>query len=152
MLSKYFGLLGLGVVFVTGLDLMTKFTAQKYLPVPVYFKGGFALELTRNENLAFGLSLPYPLIISLSVLALVFLGFIFWQAKPSQGLIFSGIFIFGGAFGNLLERLLWGSVTDFLKIPVFPNFNLADAALTAGVLLFFYSSYKASRAELKECR
>ncbi len=41
----------------------------------------------------------------------------------------------GGATGNLVERLLRGSVTDFLYLRNWPVFNLADAAMVCGLLL-----------------
>lgn len=42
--------------------------------------------------------------------------------------------ILGGAVGNLIDRLVYGSVTDFLSFTFWPAFNVADAALTIGVL------------------
>jgi signal peptidase II len=45
--------------------------------------------------------------------------------------------VVGGALGNLLDRLRQGSVTDFIKVPHWPAFNLADTAITLGVLTLF---------------
>lgn len=42
--------------------------------------------------------------------------------------------IVGGALGNLLDRVRTGSVTDFVKLPAWPAFNLADSAITLGVV------------------
>ncbi|MGA2757205.1 MAG: signal peptidase II [Solirubrobacteraceae bacterium] len=42
--------------------------------------------------------------------------------------------IVGGALGNLVDRLRVGTVTDFIKLPDWPAFNLADASITLGVL------------------
>jgi signal peptidase II len=41
----------------------------------------------------------------------------------------------GGAIGNLGERIFFGQVTDFIALLTIPNFNLADTALTIGVIL-----------------
>ena len=41
----------------------------------------------------------------------------------------------GGAVGNLADRVRAGAVTDFIDLPPWPPFNLADVAITAGVLL-----------------
>ena len=44
----------------------------------------------------------------------------------------------GGAIGNIIDRLRDGAVTDFLKLPHWPAFNVADMAITFGVLALFY--------------
>ena len=44
----------------------------------------------------------------------------------------------GGAIGNLIDRARDGSVTDFVKFPHFPAFNVADMAITVGVLALIY--------------
>ncbi|MEA2273256.1 MAG: signal peptidase, partial [Solirubrobacteraceae bacterium] len=46
--------------------------------------------------------------------------------------------LIGGALGNLLDRLGDGEVTDFIKLPLWPAFNLADVAITLGVLALVY--------------
>ena len=43
--------------------------------------------------------------------------------------------VLGGAIGNLMDRVLRGEVTDFLKLPHWPAFNFADIAITIGVVL-----------------
>jgi signal peptidase II len=45
--------------------------------------------------------------------------------------------IVGGALGNLIDRVRAGSVTDFVKLPDWPAFNLADTAITLGVVALF---------------
>jgi signal peptidase II len=45
----------------------------------------------------------------------------------------------GGAMGNIFDRLRDGAVTDFLKLPAWPAFNLADVAITVGVLTLVYT-------------
>ena len=42
--------------------------------------------------------------------------------------------LIGGAIGNLIDRIAHGAVTDFVKLPHWPAFNLADTAITVGVL------------------
>jgi signal peptidase II len=46
--------------------------------------------------------------------------------------------LLGGAAGNLLDRLRDGSVTDFIKFPHWPAFNVADIAITLGVVVLVY--------------
>jgi signal peptidase II len=44
----------------------------------------------------------------------------------------------GGALGNVLDRLREGTVTDFIKLPLWPAFNLADLSITVGVIALLY--------------
>jgi signal peptidase II len=44
----------------------------------------------------------------------------------------------GGALGNLLDRILNGAVTDFIKLPHWPAFNVADMSITFGVLALLW--------------
>ena len=46
--------------------------------------------------------------------------------------------LLGGALGNILDRLRDGAVTDFVKLPLWPAFNLADVAITVGVLTLLW--------------
>ena len=48
--------------------------------------------------------------------------------------------VLAGAAGNLIDRVLFGFVTDFIRISVWPAFNIADCAITAGVvgLIIYY--------------
>jgi signal peptidase II len=96
-----------------------------------------ALKLVnvRNEGVAFGIDAGgKTLVIALIALALLALVLYFARhtAKPLIWLP-TGLLI-GGALGNIVDRIRDGAVTDFLKIPAWPAFNLADIAITLGVL------------------
>jgi signal peptidase II len=77
--------------------------------------------------------------VSMGVMATV--GVILWRLpKNAGGLMFISLaLVFGGAFGNLWDRVLRGSVTDFLQVFIgsyeFPAFNVADSAITIGATL-----------------
>ncbi len=96
-----------------------------------------ALKLVnvRNEGVAFGIDAGgKTLVIALIALALLALVLYFARhtAKPLIWLP-TGLLI-GGALGNIVDRIRDGAVTDFLKIPAWPAFNVADVAITLGVL------------------
>ena len=44
----------------------------------------------------------------------------------------------GGAIGNLIDRVANGQVTDFIKLPAWPAFNVADMSITFGVLILLW--------------
>lgn len=98
---------------------------------------GLQLVNTRNKGIAFGF-LPgrHWAITALIALALLVL-LAYFARHATLPLIWlpTGLLI-GGALGNVLDRVRAGSVTDFVKLPLgWPPFNLADAAITAGILL-----------------
>ncbi len=48
-------------------------------------------------------------------------------------------FMLGGAVGNLIDRVKDGEVVDFIKVPNFPAFNVADSAITIGVFFLIWA-------------
>ena len=130
-------LFGVGLaVFVA--DQVTKRLAEaRVLPGErVDFFGPLDLTLTFNDGIAFGLAAGGGvLVILLSVIALVALGFFVGAAPPGWPTSLSGGLILGGALGNLVDRVRFGEVTDFLLLPGWPAFNLADVGITAGVVI-----------------
>jgi len=111
--------------------------------------GPLKLTLTHNEGVAFGLASGSG--IGLIVITLVALGVVVWlfardPARPGMW-VATGL-LAGGAIGNLLDRLRHGHVTDFIELPHWPPFNLADCAITCGVVILLVIYVReAERAE-----
>lgn len=97
-----------------------------------------SVRMSANKGIAFSLPFPRILLIALSVVILaVALGWWVKQGrKTTAATLALGIFI-GGALGNLLDRLIRGEVIDYLNIYT-GSFNLADAAIIAGLLIFIF--------------
>jgi signal peptidase II len=95
-----------------------------------------SLRLTSNRGVAFGmLSGRTGLIVAAAgVSMLVVLLYFLLEPRPVLAGLTAGLLV-GGSLGNLVERLASGSVTDFIKIPHWPTFNLADIFIVAGVAL-----------------
>jgi signal peptidase II len=105
---------------------------------------GVKLVHTENSGVAFSvLSGGGPLVV---VVALVALGALlaFFLSHLHTRLVWlpTGLLL-GGAAGNLIDRIRAGSVTDFVKLPHWPAFNVADIAVTVGVLALIYVLEKA---------
>jgi signal peptidase II len=100
---------------------------------------GVKLVNVRNSGIAFGLlSEGGALLVvgtAVALLALVFF-FVTHTGRPLVWLP-TGLLL-GGAIGNVIDRAREGSVTDFVKFPNFPAFNVADMAITVGVLALIY--------------
>lgn len=121
-------------------DLATKWVAQRELEYGGSIwalEGIVGLELIRNRGTAFGLfeGRWFTLaLILVAVLALVRLLTASNTAQSPTGVVGAGAML-GGAIGNLIDRLPDGSVTDFIAVGPWPRFNLADTALTTGLVL-----------------
>lgn len=94
-----------------------------------------------NPYIAFSLPLGgmlLNLIITLIVLGLI-LGIIYLilQKKQQKALIIPLTFILFGAISNLLDRLLFGAVIDYLDLKYFTIFNLGDVMISLGVIFYF---------------
>ena len=112
-----------------------------------------------NDGMAFGLSFPggkHILLIMTILLTGFIVGFL-WKEKNGHPLIKYGLaLILSGAIGNLIDRLLYGKVVDFLDLMIgnfhWYIFNIADSSVTIGMILFiihsFYIEQKKSNDEL----
>lgn len=92
---------------------------------------------TTNTGIAFGFlgGTRGWLIPLLTAVAVIAVSIWFWS-RPSRTMAWlpTGL-ILGGAAGNLLDRARFGAVTDFVKLPHWPAFNVADISITVGVIL-----------------
>ena len=101
---------------------------------------GVDLVRVRNSGIAFGLfdgGGTALTVLTLAALALLLTYFALHTARPALWLA-TGLLL-GGAVGNLLDRARDGAVTDFIDFPLWPAFNVADLAITAGVVTLLLS-------------
>jgi signal peptidase II len=125
------------VAVVVGLDQLTKHTiaagispgeTKKFLPL-------INLVHVRNTGVAFGfLSGGGAVVLVFTLIALAAL-VTFLVLRPDRPWLWlpTGMLV-GGAIGNLIDRLANGSVIDFIKLPAWPAFNVADMSITFGVI------------------
>jgi len=116
--------------------------------------GFFRITYVHNTGAAFGLFqdqsfiLTIVAIVAISVIlvyALFISRFFPWlESKLSKSAL--GLLL-GGTVGNLIDRLRLGYVTDFIDFSYWPAFNLADASVTVGVILFAYSLLRSAKIE-----
>ncbi len=142
--------LALGVAFVVVvLDQLTKTLVTAHMAlhqsIPL-IDGFFSLTYVRNTGAAFGflagrieeLRVPFFLIVS-SGAVVVLLWFVRSVPADRRWMIAACGAVLGGAVGNMVDRLAFGEVIDFLDVYAgsyhWPTFNLADSAITIGVLV-----------------
>lgn len=108
---------------------------------------GFQLVRAQNRGVAFGfLGGGGTPVVVLTLVALAFIGVWFARDPGRPGLWLATGLIAGGALGNLIDRARAGAVTDFIDPPLWPAFNLADVAITAGALVLVAVSLAPERA------
>ncbi len=102
--------------------------------------GVLRLIFVRNTGSAFGLFQGSSEILKvLAVVAVVILGVYYARAAARDGLLAVALGLqVGGAFGNIIDRFRYGYVIDWIDLPRFPTFNLADSGITIGVVLLIY--------------
>jgi signal peptidase II len=137
---KKWTILGVTLLIACALDLISKYYAERDLVIGASRRvlPFLSLERTGNTGVAFGLlggRLPIIIVANLIALAVVF-GYVLIERRPWLAGIAGGV-IMGGSIGNLAQRIAQHRVTDFLKFPVWPNFNVADVFILAGISAIF---------------
>lgn len=138
--------LGLGIaLLLLVLDQISKWWIVGSVMNPprrIEITGFFNLVMVWNEGVTFGLGNNVEwgrwLFAGLALVIVVVL--IGWLRRATHlGVAIALGFVIGGAIGNVIDRLRWGAVADFLDFHAFgyhwPAFNLADAGIVVGVLL-----------------
>lgn len=98
---------------------------------------GVGLVRARNEGIAFGL---FPgnraVVATLTVVALVVIAAALVRlARQHLTVALGGGLLVGGSVGNLVDRLIHGGVTDFVDLPAWPAFNVADVGIVVGAAI-----------------
>lgn len=150
-------LVSVGVIV---LDQWTKWLVELHLPhqMTETMFPGLNLTHVRNTGVAFGLLASENgssgwLLTVLGLGALAAVALYFWFA-PSRDrwLLVALALVVGGAVGNLIDRVTSGAVTDFIDVYVgahhWPSFNVADSAISVGIVLMAIDSFRPHHREL----
>ena len=137
--GRVLALTGLTTIVVLVADQLVKALVRGSLDVGERREvAGAALRLTHVENdgVAFGRLSGSPVLVAVVVaLALVALVVYVAMHLDVPGIWLPTGMLLGGAIGNVVDRLSRGSVTDYVKLPRWPAFNLADICITLGVVV-----------------
>ncbi|HEX6752378.1 MAG TPA: signal peptidase II [Solirubrobacterales bacterium] len=148
--ARAWGLAGALAGLVLVLDQVAKAVVEAEL-VPgedVDVLGPLELTLSHNTGVAFGLaSGGGALLVALPLLALVAVGVAFSRDPSRWGMWVAVGLLVGGALGNLVDRVRVDAVTDYIQVGSWPAFNVADVAVTAGVVLFALSYLREGEAQ-----
>jgi signal peptidase II len=159
-MDRRFRLALIAAVTVLVLDQVTKMivassmTLYESIPLLPFF----SLTYVRNTGAAFGLLGGLPPAVRLPLFCLVTIGAVFAltsylrDLRPNESLIAVALGgILGGAAGNLMDRVRFHEVVDFLHLHYagydWPMFNVADSAITVGVALVLIRSLRTADGE-----
>lgn len=127
------------VSVIVVMDQLLKFFIRKYVIDIEVIKDFFSITFIKNTGAGFGILKGYTtLLIIVNVLALIFLFYVYIKSKKSYLANISMVLIIAGAIGNLIDRLFFGYVTDFVNFTFWPAFNLADISVSIGALILAY--------------
>lgn len=126
--------------FVVIVDRLTKYILFKNLSLGESVRvvpGLFHITLVLNSGAAFGLFKGRSVFFTISsVLIIAFICFYIWRGGCKDLLMLTALgLILGGAVGNLIDRVVFGYVIDFLDFRIWPVFNIADASITIGAFI-----------------
>ncbi len=153
----------LGALMIV-LDQWTKVLAREFLrPLPpghgrIVVEGFFNLRYSENSGVAFGMMQSLPggrlILTAVAVGALVLVLQYLRKTDAAQVRLQVALgLVGGGAIGNLIDRIAYGRVTDFIvwhyHALEWPAFNIADAALVVGVLLMALDMFRAQNSDGK---
>ncbi len=147
-------------IFIFIIDIMTKMVVDlnlKSIDTIPLIQDVFHLTYVENRGIAFGMfSNARTLFILVSFGVLAILSVLYSKTEiRTKWLKFGTAAIYGGALGNLIERLAKGYVVDFLDFRLinFPVFNIADIAVCVGAIMLvihFFGSEKAKEKAVEE--
>ena len=149
--GRAWGLAAALAVVVVILDQIAKSIVEHHIVLgeEVDLLGPLKLTLSHNEGVAFGLADGGGvLLVAITLIALGVVLWLFSRDPVRPGMWVATGLLVGGAFGNLIDRIRHGHVTDFIELPHWPPFNLADCGITCGVIILLVIYVReAERAE-----
>ena len=136
----------LAALIVLVVDRVSKVLVEKFMflsqTIPLW-KGVFHLTSIQNRGAGFGLLRGrQTLLILISLLAVLLILYYLPSIIRDRRSVLPFALLFGGALGNLLDRVFLGYVVDFLDFRIWPVFNIADSAITIGAILLVVYYWK----------
>lgn len=125
------------------LDQIFKFFIRARLDSELRFTDFFSITYVKNTGAGFGILQGQTFfLILVSILAIGLI--IYYYLKNDSSYITPLALILGGASGNMVDRIFLGFVVDFFNFSFWPAFNIADSALSIGVIIIAVNLFKTS--------
>jgi signal peptidase II len=107
------------------------------------FSGYLQIGYYINKGISFNIPLPNLVAIIFTIFILIFLSFFWWRTLAIKNFLqlITISLIIVGALSNLLDRLLFGYVIDYINVLFWPVFNLADTMIVVGVAIYIITEF-----------
>ena len=136
-----------GLVFAADQVAKAAIEANLVVGEKVEVLGPIGLTLAHNRGVAFGLAGGAGIgLVLLGLAALAVIAYLFSREATASGVWVAVGLLAGGALGNLADRVRADQVTDYVDVGSWPAFNLADVAITCGVVLLVLLYLRDSKA------
>ncbi len=140
------------IFFIFGLAFFIIDRLIKYLFFNSILANSFFITYVTNRGIAFGLSIPPVIIVLFYILVIIIILFLInWLINLYQSkkyvISFSLWLIILGALSNIIDRIRFGFVIDYIDLHVWPVFNLADTMIVVGVILFLIQYIREEKIE-----
>ena len=137
----------LTALLIVAADQFSKIWIRSYPEgQPIFDAGFFRITHIHNTGAAFGLfqghSFALTIVTLVGIAVILLFALLLYRHSPYLDNMLSRValgLVLGGTIGNLIDRLRFGYVTDFIDFGFWPAFNIADSAITVGVIIFAYS-------------
>ena len=158
---KSHGLLVSIAILIIALDQILKAIVRSNLnfgeswsPFSGFLKSFIRVVHWENYGAAFGLFQGGGVVFGLLAAVVSLVIIIFYSRIPHEHVLMRVALAMqmGGALGNLIDRIRFGPVTDFIAVGTFPVFNIADASITVGVALLLFALWYDERKEKARLR
>lgn len=126
------------ILFLLSADQLSKYLVRKWIDAheSIGLLPFLSLENVKNSGIAFGMLQGHSGLVIFTSSAIVLLLVVTALAiRHDSRFLWPLAFLVGGSVGNLIDRFAFGHVTDFLRMPHWPAFNLADVFIITGVAL-----------------
>lgn len=140
------------IILTLSIDQLFKYLVRNFMDygqsIPI-INSFFQLTSHRNTGAAWGVFSGQKIfLISIAIIVIV-IGLIYSRKVTDKLTRIAFGFFIGGAMGNVIDRLIFGEVTDMFEVTLidYPIFNTADVFLVSGGILFLISTYKESKLE-----
>jgi signal peptidase II len=115
-----------------------------------WFVGNWlGMSYGENSGIAFGMFRQASgfLLTLLAIAGTVAIGWFIWAHRSNAAVLVAGGLVAGGAIGNILDRIRFGHVRDFIAVGPWPPFNVADSAITIGALVAAWGLWRAGKRD-----
>ncbi|HLD21334.1 MAG TPA: signal peptidase II [Patescibacteria group bacterium] len=134
-----------GAIFAYGIDRLTKYLALYYLQQPhIIIPNILQLEFLGNTHFLFYWKMPAIIVfgsVGIVMMLMIYWGIKEYKAKQRISVVLL-LLILTGACSNILDRIKYGYVIDFINVPFWSVFNIADVYIVIGVFLLIITNWK----------